>query len=61
LDLNRLAFMGSTGVQAAIQLWARSHAENFQLMIVPGPRAVQRVFDVCHMTEVLPFVASGRS
>jgi hypothetical protein len=28
LDLSRLAFMASTGVQAAIQLWARSHAEN---------------------------------
>src|ERR1700733_13696892 len=59
LDLSRLAFMDSSGVQAAIQLSARSHAENFQLAIVPGPRAVQRVFDICHATEALPFVASA--
>jgi anti-anti-sigma factor len=59
LDLSRLAFMDCTGVQAAIQLSARSHAENFQLAIVPGPRAVQRVFDICHVTEALPFVASA--
>lgn len=59
LDLSRLAFMDASGVQTAIQLWARSHAENFQLAIVPGPRAVQRVFDICHVTEALPFVASA--
>jgi anti-anti-sigma factor len=59
LDLSRLAFMDARGVRAAIQLSARSHAENFQLAIVPGPRAVQRVFDICQVTEALPFVASG--
>ncbi|MGZ4187506.1 MAG: STAS domain-containing protein [Solirubrobacteraceae bacterium] len=59
LDLSRLAFMDSSGVRAAIQLSARSHAENFQLTIVPGPGAVQRVFDICHVTEALPFVASA--
>jgi anti-anti-sigma factor len=59
LDLSRLAFMDAIGVRAAIQLSARSHAENFQLAIVPGPRAVQRVFDICHVTEALPFVASA--
>lgn len=59
LDLSRLAFMDSSGVRAAIQLSARSHAENFQLTIVPGPGAVQRVFDICHVTEALPFVTSA--
>lgn len=59
LDLSRLAFMDSSGVRAAIQLSARSQAENFQLAIVPGPRAIQRVFDICHVTEALPFVASA--
>ena len=59
LDLSRLAFIDASGIQAAIQLSARSHAENFQLAIVPGPRAVQRVFDICHVTEALPFVASA--
>lgn len=59
LDLSQLAFMDASGVAAAIQLSARSHAENFQLAIVPGPRAVQRVFDICHVTEALPFVTSA--
>jgi anti-sigma B factor antagonist len=55
LDLSRLTFMDSSGVHAAIQLSERSRTENFRLAIVPGPRAVQRLFDICQLTESLPF------
>jgi stage II sporulation protein AA (anti-sigma F factor antagonist) len=59
LDLSGLTFMDSSGVHAAIQLAARSRAENFLLSIVPGPRAVQRIFDICNVTKGLPFVTGA--
>lgn len=58
LDLSRLTFMDSSGVHAAIQLAERSRAEKFGLAIIPGPRAVQRIFDICHLTESLPFTTT---
>jgi anti-anti-sigma factor len=60
LDLSRLTFIDSSGVHAAIQLSERSRAENFRLAIVPGPRAVQRIFDICHLTESLPFTSPAQ-
>jgi anti-anti-sigma factor len=58
LDLRRLTFMNASGIHTAVDLWKRSHAESFLFAIVPGPRAVQRVFDICRLTETLPFTAS---
>jgi anti-anti-sigma factor len=55
LDLSRLTFVDSSAVHAAIQLSQRSQAEHFHFAIVPGSRAVQRIFDICHFTETLPF------
>ena len=55
LDLSRLTFMDSSGVHATIQLSKRSQAEDFHFAIIPGSRAVQRIFDICHLTETLPF------
>jgi anti-anti-sigma factor len=55
LDLSRLTFIDSSAVHAAIHLTQRSQAEDFHFAIVPGSRAVQRIFDICHLTETLPF------
>jgi anti-anti-sigma factor len=55
LDLSRLSFLGSSGVQAVISLVKRTERLNIQLLIVPGPQAVQRIFEVCHLTDRLPF------
>jgi len=55
LDLSRLTFMDSSAVHATIQLTERSQAEEFHFAIIPGSRAVQRIFDICHLTETLPF------
>jgi anti-sigma B factor antagonist len=55
LDLSRLSVLGSSGVQAVISLVKRTERLNIQLLIVPGPQAVQRIFDICHLTDRLPF------
>ncbi|MGA8339430.1 MAG: STAS domain-containing protein [Solirubrobacteraceae bacterium] len=56
LDLSRLAFMDSSGVHAALELARRSTAQNVRLVIIPGPPAVRRVFEVTGLTERLPFI-----
>ena len=56
LDLSRLTFMDSTGVHGVVEL-ARSAARlNIELVVIPGPRAVQRVFELCQLSELLTFV-----
>ncbi len=56
LDLGRLGFIDSSGIHIVVELAARASEDNVQLMICPGPRAVQRVFEVCGLTSHLPFV-----
>jgi anti-anti-sigma factor len=53
LDLRRLAFIGSTGLRIIV-LAHRRLAE--RLVVVRGPRSVQRVFELCDMATPLPFV-----
>ena len=55
LDLSRLSFIGSSGVQAVISFVTRTERLNIQLLIVPAPQAVQRIFEICHLTDRLPF------
>jgi anti-sigma B factor antagonist len=56
LDLTRLSFIDSTGVRGVIELHKRSEQQNVHLVIVPGPRAVQRVFELLGLTQALPFL-----
>jgi anti-sigma B factor antagonist len=56
LDLSRLEFIDSSGLHAAIELAQRSAAQNVRLVIIPGPRAVQRVFEITGLLERLPFI-----
>lgn len=56
LDLSRLAFIDSSGVHATVELARRSIAQNVRLVIIPGPPAVQRVFEVTGLDGQLPFI-----
>jgi anti-anti-sigma factor len=56
LDLARLSFIDSTGVHAVIGLHKRAEHQGARVVIVPGPRAVQRIFELVGLTEVLPFL-----
>jgi anti-anti-sigma factor len=55
LDLSGLEFVDSTGLGVIIDLDHRARRGDFELSIVPGPRHVQRVFEVTKLADVLPF------
>ncbi len=55
LDLSGLEFIDSTGLGVIIDLDQRARRGDFELSIVPGPRHVQRVFEVTMLSESLPF------
>jgi anti-anti-sigma factor len=57
LDLTDLSFLDSTGIAAAVDLAKRCARQDSRLVIIPGPRAVQRVFEMCGLTNTLPFMA----
>jgi anti-sigma B factor antagonist len=55
LDLGRLDFMDSCGLRLILAVDAESHQDGFVLSLAPGPRAVQRVFEVTGTSGLLPF------
>ncbi|MGZ4165208.1 MAG: STAS domain-containing protein [Solirubrobacteraceae bacterium] len=55
LDLSQLSFIDSCGIHALIDARNRCAAQGTHLVIIPGPRAVQRVFEICGLIEILPF------
>ncbi len=55
LDLSALEFIDSTGVRLIIQADARSRAESRRLVLLRGPSAVQRVFELTGLLDRLPF------
>ncbi len=56
LDLSALAFIDSTGLRCVLRLDAEARRDGFSIAFVPGPRAVQRVFDVTRTAARLTFV-----
>jgi anti-sigma B factor antagonist len=61
LDLSGLAFIDSSGLHATVELARRSSAQNIRLVIIPGPSAVQRVFEITGLTERLPFITQQQT
>ncbi len=55
LDLSKVTFIDSTGVRAVLTLREHCGKRGAEFQIVPGPPAVQRVFDVTGLRDVLPF------
>lgn len=51
LDLSRLTFMDSTGVHGVLGLAHRAARLQIDLVLVPGPPAVQRLFDLCQLSD----------
>jgi anti-anti-sigma factor len=59
LDLSRLSFIDSSGIHVMIELSERAARARCRLLICPGPRAVQRVFELCGLATRLTFVGDG--
>jgi stage II sporulation protein AA (anti-sigma F factor antagonist) len=55
LDLSALRFIDSTGIRLILTADARSRADGNRLVLIRGPRAVHRVFELTGIAERLPF------
>ena len=55
VDLRRLCFIDSSGLRAILSLDADSRVLGSGLELIPGPPAVQRVFELTGTLERLPF------
>ena len=56
LDLAALAFIDVSGMRAVLRLHEICRAHSVALTIRPGPRAVQRVFELTYTRGFLPFM-----
>jgi anti-sigma B factor antagonist len=61
LDLSQLTFLDSTGLRCVITAAERAREQERRFVIVRGPDAVQRVFEITRLEERLEIVddASG--
>lgn len=48
--------MDSTGLRCILERDSEARQDGFSMVLVPGPPAVQRVFDITRSTERLPFI-----
>ena len=57
LDLSEVSFIDSSGIHAVVETSKRCAELETRLVVVPGPPAVQRLFDLCGLVEHLQFAA----
>ncbi len=56
LDLSRLIFIDSTGLAEIILTGQLCEKDGYEFALIPGPRAVQRLFELTGLIDALPFV-----
>jgi anti-anti-sigma factor len=56
LDLSGLGFIDSSGLHAIVELSKRAAAQETRLVIIRGPRAVQRLFEITGLDASLPLI-----
>jgi anti-sigma B factor antagonist len=56
IDLRGLSFMDSTGLRVVVSADKRAARSNRQLVIIQGPAAVRRVFEITRLGERLTIV-----
>ena len=57
IDLSALSFLDSSGLRLLLDCYAESRQDGHTIALIPGPRAVQRVFELTGTSEHLPFIA----
>lgn len=55
LDLGGLSFIDSTGLRTILSSMSLCEQHLCNFWLIPGPRAVQRLFELAGMLERLPF------
>ena len=58
IDLRRLSFMDSTGLRVIVSADKRAKRSGRRAVIVQGPQAVRRVFEITRLDERLEIVDS---
>jgi anti-anti-sigma factor len=56
LDLSGLIFIDSTGLAEIILTGQLCDRDGYEFALIPGPRAVQRLFEVTGLIDALPFI-----
>jgi anti-anti-sigma factor len=56
LDLRDVGFMDTSGLRYVLEIVERAGKDGFDVRLVRGPGAVQRVFEVSGLEPRLPFV-----
>ena len=56
LDLSRLLFIDSTGLAAIVLTGKICERSSYEFALIPGPSAVQRLFELTGLIDVLPFL-----
>ncbi|GAC1363785.1 MAG: hypothetical protein NVSMB32_05690 [Actinomycetota bacterium] len=56
IDLASLRFMDSTGLGILVSAHKRARKDGRRLVFVPGPVAIQRLFEITGMMDVFEFV-----
>jgi anti-sigma B factor antagonist len=60
LDLSSTTFIDSAGMAVVIGATEHARKRTMGFIVIPGPPAVQRVFDLCGYTDLVPFVTEHR-
>jgi anti-sigma B factor antagonist len=55
LDLSGLRFLDTSGLRLVLQTAEAARREGFVFSVVPGVPAVQRMFEVAGVTDLIPF------
>jgi anti-sigma B factor antagonist len=58
LDLSSLDFIDSTGLRLILACDAEARQDGFTIALIPGPPAVERVFELTNTRALLPFIDS---
>jgi len=62
IDLRGVEFLDSTGLHALLTARAQAQQDDWEQTIIPGPRTVQRIFEITCTIDRLPFAAgNGRA
>ncbi|MEA2152505.1 MAG: hypothetical protein QOI18_738 [Solirubrobacteraceae bacterium] len=59
LDLSGLTFLDSSGLAAIISAGKRCAKLAYEFRVIPGPRAVQRVFELTGLLDRMPFKSAA--
>ena len=59
LDLSGLRFLDTSGLRLILETAEASRRDGFAFTVLPGIPAVQRLFDVAGVTDLVPFDGGG--